>query len=368
MRSACLLLLLVAPACSGPEVDALTVDGPLGGPTALGAATEMGQGFNLGQMFESTQHPRTLAAAKAKIDAYYARGFRTVRIPVTWTENVEGNRLVFDPLVGQVNRDHPRLAVIAQVVDYALSLPEMYVVINAHHERGLKTYSRAAVLERLWADIADIFRARSHHLLFEILNEPHRNDGSYMPPSEVRGMTGRAYQMIRNVDPERIIIIGGNQYFHAYELFWVWWDLSPVGGGSDPYLMATFHDYVPWPFCGVDQGDFSDAWTSDEQIGPMSEALRWSRGPGKGTPVFLGEWGVAWGSRYRKQECNNIRLWYQTFASTVTVPEIPWAVWDDGGWFKIFEHVTGVFANNLIDCLGGSCDWDPGGRYNAECL
>lgn len=103
----------------------------------------MGRGVNLGQMFESTQHPRTLEAAVAKIDAYYDRGFRNVRIPITWTEPVGGNLLVVDAAVGNVDRSHPRLSVIESVIDHALSYPDLYVVINAHHEVTLKTESRA---------------------------------------------------------------------------------------------------------------------------------------------------------------------------------------------------------------------------------
>ncbi len=33
-------------------------------------------------------------------------------------------------------------------------------------------------------------------------------------------------------------------------------------------------------------------------------------------------------------------------------------MWDDGGWFKIFDHDTGAYDNNLIDCIEGSCEWD----------
>ena len=58
----------------------MSQDGTIVAKTAVAA---MGNGFNLGQMFESTQHPPTLAAASAKIDAYYAKGFRVVRVPVT---------------------------------------------------------------------------------------------------------------------------------------------------------------------------------------------------------------------------------------------------------------------------------------------
>jgi len=328
----------------------------------------MGKGFNLGQMFESTQHPPTLAAASAKIDAYYAKGFRTVRIPVTWTEPTNGSTLVNDPAVGDVNRAHPRLAVILQVVDHALSKPGMYVVLNAHHEATLKTESRAGVLERLWADLSEIFALRSHHLIFEILNEPHRADNSAMPALDLRSMTAKAYSKIRAADPVRIVVIGGNQWFAAAEVPAVWTDLNGVGGGDDPYVMATFHHYNPWTFCGDNQGTYDDAWTDADLAGPMDSMLRWANSVGRGMPVFIGEWGVGWGSRYDQLDCNNIRQWYQKMNSGFATPRgIPSVVWDDGGWFKIYDHGTNAFANNLVECISGSCDWNGTERFNAGC-
>src|SRR6188768_4078403 len=337
--------------------------------SATAAAAAMGKGVNLGQMFESTQHPPTLAAASAKIDAYYEKGFRTVRIPVTWTEATNGDALVNDPAVGDVNRAHPRLAVISQVVDYALAKPGMYVVLNAHHEAALKTQSRTAVLERLWADLAEIFGQRSHRLIFDILNEPHRDDTSAMPAADLRSMTAKAYAKIRAVDLARSVIIGGNQWFAASEVPAVWTDLNGVGGGNEPYLMATFHHYNPWTFCGDNQGTYDDAWTEGDISAPMTTMSAWANSVGKGMPVFIGEWGVGWGSRYEQFGCNNIRHWYQKLHSQFAAPRgMPTAVWDDGGWFKIYDHATNAFANNLADCISGTCDWEGAERFNAGCL
>jgi len=338
------------------------------GTSARTAAVAMTKGFNLGQMFESTQHPPTFAAASAKIDAYYAKGFRLVRIPITWTEATNGDMLVGDPTVGDVNRTHPRLLVIEQVVDHALSKPGMYVVINAHHEVALKTQSRAAVLERLWADIADIFVERDHRLLYEILNEPHRENKSAMPAADLRNMTAKAYAKIRAVDPERIIVIGGNQWFAAAEVPAVWTDLSGVGGGSDPYVMTTFHHYNPWTFCGDNQGTYDDAWTDADISGPMTTMSNWANTVGKGMPVFIGEWGVGWGSRFDQMSCNNIRQWYQKLpAEFAAARSMPTAVWDDGGWFEIYDHASNAFANNLADCISGACDWEGTERFNDGC-
>jgi len=336
--------------------------------TAQAAARNMHQGFNLGNMFDATQNPPTFQAAKAKIDAYYAQSFRNVRIPITWTEVTNGSMLVNNALVGDVNRTHPRLAEIKQTVDYALSLPGMYVVINAHHEVALKDNNRSAVLERLWADIADIFKDRGQRLIFEILNEPHLSDGSAMPPANLRNMTSLAYNKIRAVAPQRIVVIGGNQWFGAGEMAQTWPNLSGVGNGNDAYLMAEFHHYSPWSFNGDNQGDYADNWTDTDMSAPMDTMLAWAHSTGHGMPVYIGEWGTGWGSRYQVMQCNNIRLWYQKLDHQyASAKGMPTAVWDDGGWFKIFDHHTNSFANNLYQCISGSCTWDGGERFNSAC-
>ena len=95
---------------------------------------------------------------------------------------------------------------------------------------------------------------------------------------------------------------------------------------------------------------------------------RWADTVGKGMPVFIGEWGVGWGSRYPTFDCNNIRSWYQKmdheFAQARGMPTV---VWDDGGWFKIYDHQTNAFANDLSDCISGTCEWSGSERFNAGC-
>lgn len=337
-------------------------------PTARQAADAMGKGFNLGQMFDNSQHPPTLEAARPKIDAYHARGFRLVRIPVTWTEPVNGTTLA-DPETGRLDRASSRLAQLEAVIDYALAQPGMYVVINAHHEVRLKDRSRADVLAQLWADISETFGNHDGRLVFEILNEPHLSNTEPMPPETLRAMTGEAYARIRRTDPRRIVVIGGNQWFGAHEMAATWPDLNAVGGGQDRYVMATFHHYNPWTFNGDNQGDYADAWTDDDLTDPMRLMADWASTVGGGMPVFIGEWGVGWKSRLATMNCNNIRLWYARFdAVHARAFGMPTAVWDDGGWFQIYDHDAEAFSSNLIDCIGGACAWDGPDRFNQDCL
>ncbi len=336
-------------------------------PTAREAADHMGKGFNLGQMFESSQHPPTLAMARPKIDAYYARGFRVVRIPVTWTEAVDGSTLA-DPDTGRLDQDAPRLAELEAVVDYALSRPGLHVVLNAHHETRLKDGARGEVLETLWADISARFADRDGRLIFEILNEPHLSDKTAMAPASLRTLTGLAYARIRAVDPRRLVVIGGNQWFGAQEMAATWPNLDAVGGGRDAYLMATFHHYDPWTFSGDHQGDYADAWTDDALSGPMATMAAWASGVGGGMPVFIGEWGVGWHSTLPAMDCNNIRLWYARFdAIHARALRMPTAVWDDGGWFQLWDHGAGAFSSNLIDCIDGACAWTGRDRFGPDC-
>ena len=83
---------------------------------------------------------------------------------------------------------------IESVIDYALSLPGLYVVINAHHEKALKTQDRWQALVNLWDGIATRFNGKDFRLIYEILNEPHLDDAnnSAMNPALLRNMTGRA--------------------------------------------------------------------------------------------------------------------------------------------------------------------------------
>ena len=336
-------------------------------PTARQAADAMGKGFNLGQMFDNTQHPPALDAARPKIDAYYARGYRTVRIPVTWTEDVGGTTLA-NPETGRIERSSPRLAELTAVIDYALAQPGLYVVINAHHESRLKDAGDADVLARLWSDISALFGDRDGRLLFEILNEPHLTNKDPMLPATLREITGRAYAVIRRTDPRRVVIIGGNQWFGAYEMALTWPNLDAVGGGRDPYVMATFHHYSPWEFSGDNQGDYADPWTDDDIASPMQVMADWASTTGGGMPVFIGEWGVGWGSRYDIMDCNNIRQWYARFDAVHAKRfGMPTAVWDDGGWFQVYDHDTNSFPNNLIDCIDGVCTLDRDERFKPDC-
>ena len=46
---------------------------------------------------------------------------------------------------------------------------------------------------------------------------------------------------------------------------------------------------------------------------------------------------------------------------------IPTSLWDDGGWFKVWDIGSKSWNNNLADCIAGTCDWNGTERFNAGC-
>ena len=336
---------------------------------AATVATNMASGFNLGQMFESSQHEPSLRNAKPKIDAYYQAGFRNIRVPVTWTEEVNGSTLLLDRDTGEINLDHPRLAELIKVIEYSLSLEGMYVVVNMHHEYTLKAEEQFTVLETVWDGISDIFKDHSHKLLFEVLNEPHQGPNNEpMEAASVRRMSELAYNKIRAKNQNRIIIIGGNQWFGAQEMANTWPELSQVGNGSDQYLMSTFHHYAPWEFNGDPNKTF--IWDESTITNEMAIMEQWSTHVGGSMPIYIGEWGNSWNQFLQTADCNNIRSWYDEFADQqATKRDIPTptAVWDDGGWFMIWDHATNDWNNSMYQCIVGDCMAETFERMNEAC-
>ena len=125
------------------------------------------------------QNPAEFEKVKPLVDLYRSAGMRHIRIPVTWMDGFNGDHLA--DKTGRLKAYHPRLKQLESVVDYCLD-KGMVVMLNTHHEHWLKNgYDGSQTyrdrFSQLWAGIAERFKRRSPHLIFEILNEPEGCSG-----------------------------------------------------------------------------------------------------------------------------------------------------------------------------------------------
>lgn len=140
-------------------------------PMAIVAA--MQPGTNIGNTLDAIPDETSWGNPpinEALLDHLLAQGFKSVRIPITWS-NRHGPAPSYPIDATFLNR-------VRQVVDWALAR-DLYVMINLHHDswQWINTYptDRTGVLNRynaLWTQIATAFRNHSPKLVLESINEP----------------------------------------------------------------------------------------------------------------------------------------------------------------------------------------------------
>jgi endoglucanase len=270
--------------------------------TSLELSREMSPGWNLGNTLEafpdetSWGNPR---ASQKLMDAVRAAGFRTVRIPASWSKHADANDRI----------DPAWMARVAEVAGYARKA-DLYVLLNIHWDGGwmIPTYAKQAGvnarLTRLWTQIAEHFRDWDDHLLFAGTNEVHvEND--YGPPTV-------EYWTVQNSFNQTFVnavrATGGNnakrhlvvQGFNTNIDHTVAHAALPTDTVANR-LMMEVHYYDPYDFTlndkskiwqwGAKATDPSavQAWGNeahvDEQFGKMKAQF-----VDKGVPVILGEY------------------------------------------------------------------------------
>ena len=149
------------------------------GKPATVFAQQMSPGINLGNTLEAIADwmPRPATSSEenawgnpnvnqAIMDGYKAAGFKSVRIPVSWSQYLDANGKIPDFWMNRVR----------QVVDYARNAG-LYVIINIHWDGGWINPVPAqkdavnAKLTSLWTQIANGFKGYDDHLLFAGTNE-----------------------------------------------------------------------------------------------------------------------------------------------------------------------------------------------------
>jgi endoglucanase len=336
---------------SGASPDA-AADAGGGAITAVVAATEMVGGFNVGNTFDSDQHPRTPSSVNAMIDAYYDEGFRMVRIPVRWLDTDWGEGLLADD-DGNLDRSHPRLADLESAIDHALG-KGMYVVLNTHHEDWLFdnawSEDQRTVFAQLWSEICDVFKDRDYKLVLEVINEPH---GTIVSNSAaVQALNQTAYDIIRGCggkNAERIIVIDGEDWGSPASLNATWSDVGEIpGGGDDPYVMGSIHYYSPLALTHADDADGIDTpWTPAAIQASFDAVADWAEGK---LPIYVGEFGANW-NQYAHEINDNVTGWYAAVAAETRARGWAFAVWDDGGWFRVMDRDDQAFNGLQRACV-----------------
>ncbi|MBQ6553811.1 MAG: cellulase family glycosylhydrolase [Firmicutes bacterium] len=303
-----------------------------GDKTAQEIVNDMKIGWNLGNSFDSVSANGDIPSetywgnpvvTQAAIDAVYNKGFRTVRLPVTWYQNCDAD--------GKISE--ARLARVKEVVDYCRSR-DMYVILNIHHEdekiipdAAHKVSSKQWVIN-LWSQIAAYFKDYDQHLIFETMNEPRLvgaseewTTGSYETRVIISELDQAAVDTIRNTggnNAQRLIMCPSNAAKIPAETGFTLPD--------DPYVALSVHNYSPYDFALNGKESSAAQWGSDSDKAQLESELKglYYRFVSKGVPVVIGEMGAT-----DKQNTAERAEWAEFYTKTAAEYGITCVVWDN---------------------------------------
>lgn len=300
-RVLALLLTLVAaigltgaPALAAPGHPGTSAAGTTRVLSPRSVVAAMQPSWNLGNTLDAIPDETSWGnppATKALFDTIRAQGFRSVRLPVTWS----GHQSSTAPYT----IDATWLSRVRQVVDWALA-DGLYVVINVHHDSWQWISSMPTdhdnVLARFkatWTQVAAEFRDSPQALLFESINEPQFNNTTDAQGNQYLDELNTTFHTVVRQsggnNATRLLMLPSLGSTPSQERM----DplVTEIGSLSDPNLVATVHYYGWYPFSvniaggtrfdATSQKDMTDTFTA---IGNTLIA--------KGIPVYMGEYGL----------------------------------------------------------------------------
>ncbi len=311
---------------------------------AFDVNSKLGQGINLGNMFEGDTDETWGQDWESSWNPDYPEmianlGFKHVRIPVKWEPENRSNP------ASPYTIDAEFLNKIKGVVDACLHNGLM-AIINMHHHTDLFA-DPAAQKERFlshWNQISEFFKDYSDDLVFEIINEPQ---GSLVS-TELNTFIADALTTIREDNPTRIVMISPE-----------WGSvgtLSALDIPSDENIILTMHCYAPMEFThqGASWVSGSDEWIgtkwndteTDRQVIINHFAPLKVLEERENIPVHIGEFGA-----YNIADDDSREKW-TTFMSRY-IESLGWsgAYWEFSGGFGIYDPNAQTYRPYLVDAL-----------------
>lgn len=294
---------------------------------------------------------------KEYVDAVKKKGFKTIRIPVTWNNHVDGNYKI----------DSKWLARVKEVVDYAID-DDTYVIINMHHDNSiydiksaLKSSSNYSKAEKnfttVWKQIATAFADYDEHLIFESMNEP-RIEGS---DNEWNGGTQQERAIINKLNSAFVKTVRGTKGNNTYRFLMIPGYAASASDNSlndvtipnnDKRIILSVHAYSPYYFAMVEGTSTTFTDSDKKELTDFFKKLN-DKFIKKGVPVVIGEMGCV-----NKNNTAERVKWAKFYTENAAKYNITCLWWDNNAFnvgsenFGMIDRKTAAFKySDIADAL-----------------
>lgn len=301
-------------------------------------ATGLGRGVNLGNIFEPPNEGDWGVTMEWEyLDSIAAKGFSHIRVPVRWHTHFDS--------VSPLTIDPSFLSRVDTTIQKALDLG-LYVLIDAHHYETLyedPTGKREEFLQ-LWTLLANHYKEYDEKLLFEPLNEPHKN----LSAEKWNDLLAAVIDTIRVTNPTRPLIIGLAEYGGMDGLYKL---RVPE---NEKRAIVSVHYYLPFQFTHQGAswvGDQSQEWLGTTWDGSYQEKmdifthlekLRQYR-DSSGIPIHIGEFGA-----YEDAPMESRARWTEFCARAFERYDFPWSYWEFCAGFGLYDLSQKMWKEELI--------------------
>ena len=319
--------------------------------TSQNAMKLMSPGLNLGNTLEAIPKETSWGnpePAEAYFRAARRVGFKSIRIPIAWTQYSDNDNNISLPWMKHVS-DVVRMARRADLV----------VMINVHWDGGWlqptpeKKVVATKKLQKFWRQIAMNFRDFDDRLLFAGTNET-AVDGQYGTPAKENADIQNSFNQAF-VDAVRATGGKNSSRFIVVQAYATDIDnamkfnlVMPTDSARNR-LMMEVHYYSPYNFTLNDKSDIwqwgrtasdpkaTDTWGNEDYVDAQFMKMQ-SAFVDKGIPVILGEYSSGRKNRFPGMD-NYRRLWDEYVTGSAVRHGMVPMLWDTG---SILDRTTGA--------------------------
>jgi endoglucanase len=319
--------------------------------TSVQLSALMSPGWNLGNSLEATGGETAWGnppASQALFNAVKAAGFKTVRIPVSWSQYADAN----------YNISASWMARVKEVVDAARSAG-LYVMINVHWDGGWQqpTYAAQSAanarLTKFWTQIGNTFKYYDDFLLFAGTNEV-MVEGVYSAPTAENIAVQNGFNQVfvntvrgtgGNNAKRHLIVQGYNTNIdYTYATNTVPTDsianrLMMEVHCYDPYNFALNENSTIWQWGSIaTSAANTETWASEAYIDGQFQKMK-TRFIDNGVAVILGEYSAIQRTEY--DAAGKYRqYWDQYLTKSAFQRGVVPVYWDNG---PTTNHTSGLF-------------------------
>lgn len=337
--------------------------------TAVELTKLMGNGINLGNTMEAYRgwngstkmkpgyyetHWGQPVTSQEILNAYHDAGFKTVRIPVAWTNMMDYEHGDYTINPAYIDR-------VEEIVNYALNA-DLYVIINDHWDGqwwGMFGSADAnhrteamKIYKSIWTQVAARFKNYSEKLIFESANEElgsRLNDDTALSNGKKGTLTVyECYKTTNLINQTFVDLVresGGNNQYRFLLIAGFDTDIgkTTVSDFKMPKdtvpnrLLVSVHYYTPSTFCILSEdaswGKVKNSWGTDMEYKVMRNLFsKMQPFVDKGYGVVIGEYGVAFKKGGGLKE--GYDLWLKSVVDLSEEYNFCPVLWDCNGLFK----------------------------------